>query len=399
MANVLKSVGIVGGSLAGLEAAKTLRSSGFEGRVVMIGGELHAPYDRPPLSKQVLLGKFSESDYQLDFDHEALDVELLLGRRAEELDVPTRTVSLEGGEKVKCDGLVIATGARARVLDRPRLTGVHSLRTIDDARSLAAELDSEPANVVVIGGGFIGTEVASACRSRGLNVTIVESLQQPMAQALGVEVGGLIATMHRENGVELRLGVSVADIGGSDRVEDVRLSDGSVLSADLVVVAIGAQPETQWLTSSGLSLNDGVLSDQFCLVAPKIVAAGDVARWWSVRLGRWIRVEHWDNAIRQGRHAALTLLASSQSLTPNTYDSAPWVWSDQFGIKLQIIGSPTPYDEVRIVQGDVHQAFALYRSGTELAGAFAIGFGKRMLELRRNFEDGVTWSDALALVA
>ena len=165
-----------------------------------------------------------------------------------------------------------------------------------------------------------------------------------------------------------------------------------------MVVAIGALPETDWLKSSGLSIDGGLICDQYCQVAPNIVAAGDVARWWSVRLGRLTRNEHWDNAIRQGRHAALTLLASAESRVPETYDPVPWVWSDQYGIKFQIIGSPTPYDEVHIVQGDLHQVLALYRSGTQLAGAFAIGYGRRMLQVRRAFEVGATWLDALALV-
>ena len=398
MAFGLKSVGIVGGSLAGLEAAKTLRSFDFDGRVVMIGGESHLPYDRPPLSKQLLLGEYSESDCQLEFDHDALGVELWLGHRAESLDAASRTISLEGGETARFDGLVIATGARARVLEQCSLAGVYSLRTIDDARSLTAELDTQPSRVVVIGGGFIGTEVAAACRNRGIDVTVVEGLQQPMAQVLGVEVGALVASLHRDNGVDIRLNVSVVDILGTDRVENLVLSDGTVLPADVVVVAIGALPETDWLKSSGLSIDGGLICDQYCQVAPNIVAAGDVARWWSVRLGRLARNEHWDNAIRQGRHAALTLLASAELRVPETYDPVPWVWSDQYGIKFQIIGSPTPYDEVHIVQGDLHQVLALYRSGTQLAGAFAIGYGRRMLQVRRAFEVGATWLDALALV-
>jgi 3-phenylpropionate/trans-cinnamate dioxygenase ferredoxin reductase subunit len=279
---------VVGGSLAGLRAAEALRRLGFDGRLHFVGAERHRPYDRPPLSKEVLRGTRAPEQLALTrpeaFD--ALELELHLGRRAIALEPGRRTLLLEGGERLAYDGLVIATGATPRRLPgTPALAGIHTLRSLDDCLAIRAELERGP-RVAVVGAGFIGSEVAASCRERGLEVSMIEALPAPLAHALGDQLGALCAAVHRDHGVDLRCGVGVAGFDGTDRVEGVRLADGSVVGADLVVVGIGVVPETDWLVSSGLSLDDGVVCDETsATTAPGVVAAGDVARWTNPRYG------------------------------------------------------------------------------------------------------------------
>ena len=279
--SALETVVIVGASLAGIRCAEALRRQGFDGRLVLVGDEPHRPYDRPPLSKEVLRGERAPEQLALvkpeSFD--ALRLELHLGQRATALDLAARRVRLESGAELAYDGLVIATGARARALPgAPPLAGIHVLRTLDDALAIRAELEARP-RVAVVGAGFIGAEVAATCRQRGLDVTLIEALPHPMARVLNREVGMLCAAAHRDAGVDVRLGVGVQALEGGARVERVRLKDGSAVAADLVVVGIGAIPETHWLETSGLALGDGVLCDASLAAAPDVVAAGDVARW------------------------------------------------------------------------------------------------------------------------
>ena len=277
---------------------------------------MHAPYDRPPLSKQVLAGHWDVDRLALtvgvDGGIDALDLDWRLGTLATGLDLDARQVVLADGERLGFDGLVIATGATPRRLPGSEgLAGVHTLRTLDDCLAVRAELDAGARRLVVVGAGFIGAEVAATCRTRGLDVTMVEALPVPLGQALGEEMGAVLADLHRDHGVDVRLGTAVAGLDGGDdgRVERVRLADGSAIEADLVVVGIGVVPNTGWLEGSGLTLDDGVVCDATTLAAPGVVAAGDVARWPSRRFGELMRVEHWDNAIAMGAHAARRLLA------------------------------------------------------------------------------------------
>src|SRR6266550_970808 len=276
----VRRVAVVGTSLAGLRAIETLRREGFDGAIVAIGAELHLPYDRPPLSKELLAGSAEPDDIVLRKQGvDDLDVEWILGTAATALDAATRTLTLADGATVGADGIVLATGSTPRRLPgQPDLDGVLMLRTLDDALALRSRLDARP-RVVVIGAGFIGAEVAATCRERGLDVTVLEVLPQPMVRGLGTTIGAVCAAVHRDHGVDLRLGASVEALEGEGRVERVRLADGAVIDADLVVVGIGVVPVTDWLDGSGLTLADGVVCDETMLAAPGVVVAGDAARW------------------------------------------------------------------------------------------------------------------------
>jgi 3-phenylpropionate/trans-cinnamate dioxygenase ferredoxin reductase component len=352
----LRAVTIVGGSLAGLRAAEALRREGFGGRLRIVSAETGLPYDRPPLSKQVLAGTWEPDRARLRGGDD-LDAEWLFGRSATALDPATRAVTLDGGEVVDADAVVIATGASPRRLPAavapPDLGGLHVLRTIEDCLALRAELVGGP-RVAVIGAGFIGSEVAATAKGLGADVVVVEALPVPLERALGPEMGPLAAELHREHGVEVRLGVAVAGVegDGSGRVARVRMADGSAVEADVVVVGIGVAPATAWLEGSGLELDDGVVCDARCRAAPGVVVAGDVARWYHERIGEHLRVEHWANAAEQGDAAARTLVHGDDALP---YAPVPYFWSDQHGTKIQFVGHAKPGDAVRVVEGSVEE--------------------------------------------
>ncbi|MFG3153517.1 NAD(P)/FAD-dependent oxidoreductase [Streptomyces sp. NPDC048219] len=341
----MRTVTVVGASLSGLYAARELRAQGFDGRLVIIGDEPHRPYDRPPLSKDFLTGRADEDRLALtDAEERAgLDAEWLLGVRARGLDPRGRTVLLGDGRTVSTDGVVIATGASARRLPGDGLAGVHTLRTLDDARALREELTRGPRRVVVIGGGFIGAETASSCASLGHAVTVVEAAALPLVPQLGTEMAAVCAALHRRGGVELVTGTSVAALHGTAAVTAVALSDGRSLPADVVVTGIGAAPNTGWLANSALALHDGVLCDGGCVTAlPEVVAVGDVARAGGTR------AEHWTSATQQPRVAVTNLLAGRtvESLRP-----VPYFWSDQYGARIQFAGRRQEGDTVRIAEG------------------------------------------------
>jgi 3-phenylpropionate/trans-cinnamate dioxygenase ferredoxin reductase component len=404
---------VVGASLAGLRAAEELRCEGFGGRITVVGDEVHAPYDRPPLSKQVLAGHWDADRLALtvggDGGVDALDLDWRLGTRASGLDLHARHVVLADGERLGFDGLVIATGATPRRLPGSEgLAGVHTLRTLDDCLAVRAEVDAGARRLVVVGAGFIGAEVAATCRTRGLDVTILEALPVPLGAALGDEMGAVLADIHRDHGVDVRLGTAVAGLdGGVDgRVERVRLAHGGTIGADLVVVGIGVVPNTAWLDGSGLTLDDGVVCDATTLAAPGVVGAGDVARWPSRRFGELMRVEHWDNAISMGAHAARRLLAwldggaagGASTRRAEPYDPVPWFWSDQYDRKIQLAGRSAGADEVRVVDGstDERRFVALYRRGDHVVGALAMNRPRQLLAYQRLIEGGATWAEALA---
>jgi NADPH-dependent 2,4-dienoyl-CoA reductase/sulfur reductase-like enzyme len=317
-----------------------------------VGGEAHQPYDRPPLSKQVLAGTRTPEDARLDVQD--VGAEWRLGIRVTALDVAGRTVTLSDGDVLPYDGIVLATGAVPRRIPGwpEQLAGLHVLRSLDDCLALRADLVAGPRRVVVIGAGFIGCEVAATARALGLEVTVVEPLPAPCIRGIGEEMGTVVAAVHRDHGVDLRLGAMVDDLLGDDRVEGVRLAGGATVAADVVVVGIGVAPETGWLHGSGLTLEDGVVCDATCAAAPGVVAAGDVARWPHPRYGT-IRVEHWDNAIEQGEHAARTLLAHLAGGEGEPFAPVPWFWSDQFDRKLQVAGRAMAGSVVEVVDGSV----------------------------------------------
>ena len=395
------SVSIVGASLAGYWAAETLRRDGFEGRISLIGDEPHAPYDRPPLSKKFLAGDLDDDRLPLTTAEKLadLDLEMRLGCRATGLDVATRTLEVDGVAE-PYDGLLIATGARCRNLPGTAgLAGVHTLRTRDDAEAIRDALANGARRVVVVGAGFIGAEVASTAIGRGAEVTMVEALEAPFGRVLGVEMGAVMADVHRRHGVDLRTGVGVDEVLGDDRLAGVRLADGATLEADLLVVGIGVVPNTDWLEGSGLTLDDGVVCDETCLAAPDVVAAGDVARWANPRYGEVMRVEHWDNAVQQGVHAARRLLQSDEEATP--YAPVPWFWTDQYDRKVQLAGRPHTDDEVRVVAGSTaeHRFAAFYGRDGRFTAALGMNRPRQVMQSKGLLDAGASWDEALAFAS
>ncbi len=394
----MQHVVVVGASLAGLHAARTLRRQGYDGTLTIVGDEPHLPYDRPPLSKQVLAGTWEPERTALVTERDdALDLTWALGRAATGVEPRARTVALDDGTDLSYDGLVIATGATPRRLPgTDGLAGVHVLRSLDDAVALRADLDAGPSRVVVVGAGFIGAEVAATARGRGLPVTLVEPLPVPLGRVLGGEVAETVAAVHRDEGVDLRLGVGVEAIEGGDRVERVRLADGTAIGCDVVVVGVGVTPNTAWLEGSGLPLADGVLADATCRVVPGVVAAGDVARWTHPTYGEDLRVEHWDHAIAQGGHAAETLLAGDDGGQP--FAPVPWFWSDQYDRKIMLAGRPGGAEEVQVVDGSLAERrfVALYRRGDRVVAALGMNRPAPLARWRMRLADGVSWAEATA---
>ncbi|KAF5998589.1 MULTISPECIES: NAD(P)/FAD-dependent oxidoreductase [Streptomyces] len=358
----MRTVAVVGASLAGLSAARSLRKQGYDGRLVVIGDELHRPYDRPPLSKEFLAGTLGEADLSLETDDEDLRAEWLLGARAAGLDRAERAVRLADGREVRADGIVIATGAVARTLPGSEgLAGVHTLRTLDDARALRDEL-AGGGRLVVIGGGFIGAEVASTAYALGLDVTVVEAAPTPLAGPLGATMGDVVSALHVDHGVRLLCGVGVKGLSGERRVDAVLLEDGRSIPGDIVVVGVGARPCVEWLEGSGVELDNGVKcgADGRTSLAG-VVAVGDCANWYDPRAGAHRRVEHWTGA-RERPDAAIATLLAGGAVEPGV-PRPPYFWSDQYGVKIQFAGHAAAADSVTIEAGaaDDRDVLAVYR--------------------------------------
>ena len=392
---------MVGASLAGLRAAEELRRLGFDGRLVMVGAESHLPYDRPPLSKAVLAGEAQPEDIVLRHQSsDDLDIDWRLGRRAVGLEVGSRTIDLDDGERIVGDrGVVIATGASPRqIAGLPALAGIHQLRTLDDCLAIRADLDAGARRLVVVGAGFIGSEVAATCRARHVDVTVLEALPAPMVRGLGPVLGEVLAGMHRDHGVDLRTGVGVAGVDGVERVERVRLADGSAVDADVVVVGVGVAPATAWLEGSGLTIDNGVVCDESLLAAPGIVAAGDVCRWPNALFGNELmRLEHWTNATEQGIAAGARLLVDDDSAAV-PFAPVPFVWSDQYDVKIQVAGHVRGDDRLEVVDGslDERRFVAAIGRGGRLVGAVGFSRPRVLMQYRRLVAEGTSWDDALA---
>lgn len=395
---------VVGASLAGLRAVEAARKTGYDGEIVLIGAEEHLPYDRPPLSKAFLGAADDNGDLPEvpwfrteETLRDELGVDVRLGAPAMALDTDARTVTV-AGEQVAYDALVIATGAHARVLPgADGLDGVHPLRTLDDSLAVRDKLEAG-ARTVVIGAGFIGSEVASTARKRGLDATIVEALPTPLVRATGHEMGAAIAALHELNGTSLRCGVGVAAIegDGDGRVERVLLADGSAIEADLVVVGIGVVPSVGWLEGSGVTLDNGVVCDENLWTGvPGVYAAGDVANWFNPTLGERQRMENWTAAAEQGAAAARNALDPENA---RAYGTVPYFWSDWYDVRIQFVGSPDA-DEVRLVDGDPASGgrwVALYRRGDRLIGALTVNGQAEIMKYRVQIMKGGSWEDALA---
>jgi 3-phenylpropionate/trans-cinnamate dioxygenase ferredoxin reductase subunit len=380
-------VTVVGASLAGLRAVEALRRRGYEGPITWIGAESTLPYDRPPLSKQVLRGELTPERVALKANYGALGVEPLLGVRATALDPGSRTITLSDGRALPYGCLVVATGASARTLPgASNLRGVHTLRTLDDALAIRAVLEKKP-RVAVVGAGFIGLEVAASCRTLGLDVTVVEALSEPLERSIGSTMGRAVGELHASEGVVLRLGAGVERLLGEGDVEGLLLTDGTTVKADLVVVGIGVYPETDWLAGSGVALDRGVLCDARCRTsAPGVVACGDVARFTAAD-GRRMLVEHWTNAVEQANAAVATILEGDAA---PPYAPLPYFWSDQFEVKLQFAGTIEPGDAFRVEQGSVvgRDLVALWGRHGKLTGVLTANNPAVFIRTRRAISQG-----------
>lgn len=387
---MLQHVVIVGAGLGGLRAAQRLREREFDGDITIIGDEEHKPYNRPPLSKQVLAGEQDCAD--CTFDHDDARANWILGDPAVGLDVDQRVVALQDGSQVSYDGLIIATGRRARPWPTalPPLEGFHTLRGLDDTRALAAEA-LPGKRVVIIGGGFIGCEVAATLRQRGLtDVTIVE-LAPHLMPALGPAVGEFAKDLHRRHGVVIECGIGVKGFhgDGSGRVVSVELADGRRLAADIVLLALGSLPNTEWLNDSGLVLDAAtVVCDPYCFALERedVMAVGDVATWTHLGVGRPVRVEHWSNAVEMGRAAADNLLAGRAGATPFT--PVPTFWSDQYDVKLKAAGFATLADDYVVVERDDEGGKLVIEAsqGGKPIGAITCNQTKAYLKYRSQFK-------------
>lgn len=386
MSDLPRQIVVVGASLAGLRTLESLRQLGYDGRLTLIGDEVHLPYDRPPLSKQILTGAW-DADKTYLADHarfEELDVRTLLGRSGTGLDLERREVYLDDGSVAGFDAAVVATGAVARRWSGAGCPpGVHLLRTLDDALGVREALLGG-GRVVVIGGGFIGTEVASAARQLGLEVTLVMQESVPLEIAVGPVVGEVCARLHEAHGVRLVGGVTVATIDGVERVESVTLGDGTLLPADAVVLGLGAKPATDWLESSGLGLDNGVLCDEYGVAdqASQVYAVGDVARWRGVD-GRHVRSEHWTNVAEQAHHVARNIMAGPEECA--AYVPVPYFWSDQYDIKIQMVGHHDATAELDVAMGSLDQkSFAVtYSVAGRLVGAVGFNAPRQIAGYRR----------------
>lgn len=395
---------VVGASLAGLRAVEAVRRDGFDGEVTLVGAEQHLPYDRPPLSKEYLAAEQCPDPRYREEDTFAgdLDVDLVLGTPASALDTAARTVTV-GERTVSYDGLVIATGAHARALPGTGdIAGVHTVRTLDDAIALRAALRAEHARrLTMVGAGFIGSEVASVGRTLGLEVTILEALETPLARAVGERMGRALTHLHRRHGTEVRTGVAVQEVLQSDgHVTGVRLGDGSVVDTDVLVVGIGASPTTGWLEGSGLTIEDGVVADETLAAAPGVYVAGDIARWpnalFSDVAPGTMRLEHWTSAADQGGRAARHAVDPSAA-TP--YETVPYFWSDWYDGRVQFVGIAAG-DHVEVVAGDDAEGgpfTAIYRAGARIVGALAVDMPAEVMKYRRLIGGRKSWDDALEL--
>ncbi|HKG51001.1 MAG TPA: FAD-dependent oxidoreductase [Actinomycetales bacterium] len=383
----MRSVTVVGGSLAGLSAVRALRAAGFDGRVTVLGDEVHRPYDRPPLSKELLSGRMSPADLALESEDEALDAEWRLGVRAIALHAADRAVELAGGGLVRSDGVVLATGARARTLPGIEgIPGVHTLRTLDDGLALAEEL-RPGRSLVVVGAGFIGAEVASTAHQLGLAVTVLEAQEVPMAGPLGDEMGRMLAALHHDNGVRLMCGVGIHAVhAGRHGVDRVELVGGRVLPADVVVVGVGAAPNVEWLEGSGVELANGVRCDsRGATSVPGVVAVGDCASWYDPVSGGHRRVEHWTGALERPAAAVATLLGRGATVGP---PRPPYFWSDQYGRRIQFAGAADLADELSVEDGSLEERsfLAVYRRAGEPVAVLGVDRIRPFTRWRRQLD-------------
>ena len=394
---------IAGAGQAGGRAAEAMRRAGFDGRIVMVGEERHVPYERPPLSKELLT---TEESFEKTYLNPAAfyaeqSIELRLGAQAEGIDAKAHRLVLGDGEALAYDKLLLTTGARVRKLDLPgaELGGVLYLRSIEDSLAIKKELVAG-ANIVVIGGGYIGLEVAAGARTNGCEVAVIEMQDVLLARVTDPEIGRLYAEIHRSRGTDVRTGATAERFEGDGRVERVVCADGSVFDADAVIVGVGIIPNADLAEAAGLAVNNGILVDEFGATSePDIYAAGDVANHPNPILGHRLRLESWQNAQNQAIAVARNMCG-----THAPYAEVPWFWSDQFGINLQMAGAPLHWDRL-VTRGDPASVsfMVFYMLGDKVvaANAFNLGrdvrFAKKLIETRRAVADADLADESLRL--
>lgn len=382
---------IVGGGLAATRTAEQLRRAEYTGPITIVSDEDHLPYDRPPLSKDVLRGETDDVLLKPAEFYSEHDITLRLGSAATGLDTAAQTVTLADGDVVPYDELVIATGLTPkRIPSLPDLEGVRVLRTLDESLALRRHAGSVK-RAVIIGAGFIGCEVAASLRKLGAEVTIVEPQPAPLASVLGRQIGDLVARLHRAEGVDVRCGVGVAGVTGSGHVEKVQLSDGTELDADVVVVGIGSRPSTDWLEGSGVDIDNGVVCDVHGRTsAPNVWAVGDVASWQDAT-GHQVRVEHWSNVAEQARVIVPAMLGGD----PPDVVVVPYFWSDQYDVKIQCLGEPEADDVVHVVEDDGRKFLAYYERDGVVVGVVGGGMPGKVMKARSKIANAAPIADVL----
>ena len=386
---------VVGGGLVAATLTRELRRLGHAGAITVVSDEAEVPYDRPPLSKQVLAGTVTPEETRLlkPADIDDLQVTLRLGQAATRLDPAAHEVQLADGSRVGYDALVVATGSRARRLPTvPELSGVHHLRSLADATAIADALPTVQ-RLVVIGAGFIGLEVAAVARMRGIEVTVVETAARPLTRVLGADAGGVVTELHEERGVRVRCSSTVLEVRGADGVEGVLLDGGEFLPADLLLVGVGAVPNTEWLDGSGVDVDNGVVCDERGRSSvPDVYAAGDAARWRNALTGAHVRAEQWQSALEQASVVADALTGGSR-----VWDTVPYFWSDQYDRKLQLCGTAGPVSERRETARGPVVLFG--DQDGRLVGVLTVGNPRALAQGRRLVAAETAWPQAEEWVA
>ncbi|MBO0864164.1 MAG: NAD(P)/FAD-dependent oxidoreductase [Mycobacterium sp.] len=386
-----KGIVIVGGGLAAARTTEQLRRAGYTGPLTIVSAEVHLPYDRPPLSKEMLRSEVDDVTLKPREFYDDNDITLRLGSAATSLDTTAHTVTLDDGSALGYDDLVIATGlVPRRIPTFPDLEGIRVLRSVDQSLALR-EHASAARRAVVVGAGFIGCEVTASLRGLGVDVVLVEPQPAPLAAVLGEQIGGLVARLHRAEGVDVRTGVGVAEVCGHGHVEKVVLTDGTEITADLVVVGIGSRPATDWLDGSGIEVENGVICDGAGRTsAPNVWALGDVASWRNP-MGHQVRVEHWSNVAEQARVMVPALLGRD---TP-TNVVVPYFWSDQYDVKIQCLGEPQATDIVHLVEDDGRKFLAYYERDGVVAGVVGASMPGKVMKTRTKIAAGAPISELL----
>ncbi len=392
---------VVGAGLAGWRLVEFLRREGFEGEITLIGDESHAPYDRPPLSKQVLSGRWDVSKSILATPEKLVDAraKVMLGDPAIALDVESTTVELASGQKVAGTHVVIATGARARPLSYPSSGELMTLRTFDDSARLSEALDrlAPESVVVIIGGGFIGGEAATSIKARGLAPIVLEAAERPLITVLGDEVSAWLLLMAEPAGIDLRTRQKIRDVVITEKGATILLEDGEAIEASAVLAAVGSAFDMEWLASSGLTLDGGVVVDSNFEAAPHVAAIGDVAKFplRGVDGDEFVRIEHWQLAVEHAMELARFWMSDERALVP----MVPYFWSDQMGRKIQLLGHPHPSDDVTLVEGspEALKWLALYSRRGLVTGVVALSNPRGLTKSRVVLNEVTTLEDALAL--